>query len=184
MPSRLELARRDSEWSPPFFSGLTPRKSRLNCDQTRSIQTRRLPRKPSRPKPTPINKYVPGSGIATNGPEIRGWRTSLIPPATLIVVLTIDSPSAATIVRKLLPLPTVKPLNMTGASGVPLLETARTVIVDAPPVQFGHCPPMNGLIIRSPYVRPSAREIVRFVSGVPSGFAATRACPEDGSNRL
>src|SRR6266849_2436993 len=139
---------------------------------------------PSRPKPNPINTYVPGSGIATNGPEILGWRRSLIPPATLIVVLTMDSPPVATIVRKLLPLPTVRPLNVTGASGVPLLETARTVIVDAPPAQFGHCPPMNGLIIRSPYVRPFASEIVRFVSGVPSGLADTRACPEDGSDRL
>jgi hypothetical protein len=43
---------------------------------------------------------------------------------------------------------------------------------------------MNGLIIRSPYVRLFASEIVRFVSGVPSRVAATRACPEDGSNRF
>jgi hypothetical protein len=95
-----------------------------------------------------------------------------------------DSPPLVVIVRKLFPFPMFRPVKVTGASGVPLLETARTVIVDAPPVQFGHCPPMNGLIIRSPYVSPPAREIVRFVSGVPSGFPPTRACPFDGSNRF
>jgi hypothetical protein len=99
-------------------------------------------------------------------------------------VLTIDSPPLVVIVRKLLPFPMLRAVYVTGASGVPLLETARTVMVEAPPVQLAHCPPMNGLIMRSPYVIAFAREIVRLVKGVPSGFADTRACPEDGSNRF
>jgi hypothetical protein len=84
-----------------------------------------------------------GSGICTNGPEMRGWRKSLKPPGTLTLVLTIFSPLVATIVKKLLPLATFRPVKTKGASGVFVAETASTVIVDAPPVQVGHRPPIN-----------------------------------------
>ena len=58
--------------------------------------------------PRAIMVIVAGSGtgeVVASAPEILGWRRSLNPPGASIVVLTIDSPLVATIVRKFWPLP-------------------------------------------------------------------------------
>src|SRR5689334_15145300 len=109
--------------------------------------------------PESSSVYVAGSGTVPtdppgprNGPEILGCRRSLNPPEATMLVLTIDSPPVATMVRKLLPFPSVSPLKVTGASATPPLVTAFTVMVEAPPVQSAQTPgpPTNGLMIKSP----------------------------------
>src|SRR5215831_12651844 len=67
------------------------------------------------PSPDPNSTNVPGSGTSVNGlkgPDILGWRKSANPPGTSMLVLTIDSSPEATIVRKLLPFPTLSPVKM------------------------------------------------------------------------
>src|SRR5262249_51136779 len=92
-----------------------------------------------------------GTDAGANGPEILGCRRSLKPPGAEMFVLTMDSPFVATMVKKLLPLPK-KYVNIAGGSGVPVGESASTVITAFPLTQFGHTPgpPTNGLMIRSP----------------------------------
>src|SRR5262249_24762893 len=105
--------------------------------------------RPSRLHPRENTLAGSGATAGANGEEILGCRRSLNPPGSEMLVLTIFSPPLVVMVRKLLPLPSIGRVKMAGGSTAPVLETALTVIVAFPGTQVGHCPPMNGLIIRS-----------------------------------